>query len=121
MKPMSGRYAQTVEALEELYENEHGCCDQNTCGMSTAWRFGHTLWSLYLFESCGAASGEFLKLYAQLPKRFQADAERERKAFVEDVEHTECPHCNAVIWCPEEVTNNGLIYCDSCGDSHRKG
>lgn len=118
MKPFSKRYRDLIDRLVELYEAEHGDCDQNTCGMQVAFRHGYGLWSVYLFDRCGAASDEFNELFAKLPARFNADAERERKAFVKEVEHTDCPHCNAVIWCPDEVTNHGKVFCNSCAEEH---
>lgn len=114
-------YKQLTHELTELLEVEHGGCDQNTCDISSALRNGYALWALYLFDSCGASSDGFNSLYAKLPKRFQRDAEAERKEFCESVEHTTCPDCNAVIWSPDEVTNGNRVYCDSCGKGHEKG
>lgn len=117
MKPLSKRYQRLIERLEELTDSEHVCgCDSSTCDISASWSAGHTLWSIYLFASSGAASDEFNALYRLLPKRFKVDAERERKSFVKYVDHTECPHCNAITWDPQWVTNNGLVWCGSCGN-----
>jgi len=114
---MSKRYQNIVEALEELLENEHICgCDQSTCDINVCFNDGFTLWAIELFSHTGAASDEFSALCAKLPKRFKADAERERKAFVESTEYVECS-CNAHIYHPDEQCSDDTVHCDSCGAS----
>ena len=101
------------ERLEELFEEEHGGCDDMTCDMSAAWDHGYTQWALFLFDSCGAASDEFVKLYKKIDKpAFRNAAEKERKMFVEEVPHAQCPHCNAVTW---DDSMEEKVHCGSCG------
>lgn len=115
MKPMSYRYKRLIETLESLVESEHMCgCDQSTCDIKAAWDHGSSLWAIQLFRWSGAGSDEFYNLVKKLPKRFENDAEIERRVFVEEVEYAECPHCNAVVWDPQWVTNAGMIFCNSC-------
>lgn len=116
MKPMGKKYTETVERLEELLNDEHVCgCGQTSCDINASYEHGSTLWAVQLFDWTGASSPEFKKLMRKLPKRFKADAEHERKIFVLDVEHYECPHCNAVNW------GDGVESCDSCGESKMPG
>lgn len=103
--------------LIDLFQEEHGGCDQHTCDMSRAFSAGFPLWAIKLFAKTGAASSEFVKIYDTLPKSFHEEAEQERIYFCE-IEHVECPHCNAIIWEPEYVTTGGQVYCDSCNMSH---
>lgn len=120
MKQMSQKYSSIVARLEELLDAEHcACCDSHTCDIDVCFDDGFTLWSIELFSGCGAASPEFDKLYSKLPKRFSADAERERKAFVSATEHATCPHCNAVTWHTENF--GGTVHCDSCGKTYSTG
>lgn len=110
---MGKRYKATIELLEELVNEEHcSGCDQLTCDIDVCFDDGYTLWAIQLFAWCGAASDEYMKLFKSLPKRYAADAELERKAFVADTEHAECPHCNAVVWHTEYFCD--MISCDSC-------
>lgn len=119
MKQMSQKYSNIVTRLEELLDAEHcSCCDSLTCDVDVCFDDGYTLWSIELFSGSGASSKEFDKLYSQLPKRFRADAERERKAFVKDTEHATCPHCNAVTWHTEHFDDT--IHCESCAKTYLK-
>lgn len=94
----------------ELVNDEHVCgCGQASCDINAAYENGFGLWAVYLFSNSGAASDEFMRLFKRLPKRrFNIESERERKAFVKNVEHLECMHCNAVVWESE--------FCDNCGN-----
>lgn len=112
MRKLSQKTWNTIEALNELLEEEHGGCDQRTCDISTCMAHGYTLWAVYLFNSCGAASDEFNELYATLPKDFYKHARKEADRFVDEVPHDPCPHCNAVVWDIEDDENE--IHCDSC-------
>jgi hypothetical protein len=104
-------YKETISKLTELLAKEHvDGCGQNTCAINIAYEEGYTLWAIQLFHGCGASSGEFDKLYAELPGKFQAEAEDERQSLVANVSHIDC-FCNAVIWKPEEVSYS----CDDCG------
>ncbi len=103
-----------ISQLEELYEQEHGGCDSNTCDMQVAFEHGYTCWAIRCFSHSGASSDEFNAIYNKLNKAFPVQAERERKAFVKDVEHADCPSCSAVIWEPH--WSGG--YCSSCGKTH---
>lgn len=108
-------YGPLVDRLSELVNEEHVCgCDQDSCDINAAYSNGYALWAVYLFDSCGAASEEFCRLFKLLPKRrFKKESEAERKAFVKDVEHDQCPHCNAVVW--HNGDHGDEIHCDSCG------
>jgi hypothetical protein len=114
-REMGMKYLSNTGRLEELLQEEHGGCDESTCDISTALRNGFSLWAIELFAGCGAASDEFIKIYGRLPKRFQKDAELERAEMCETVSHADCPHCNAVSWDIEDVTqSDGSIWCGSC-------
>lgn len=118
MKPMGKRYSRLVEHLSELLNEEHVCgCGQSSCDIDAAYSNGYGLWAFQLFQWSGAASEEFTRVLKRLPKRYPADAERERKALVADVPHAECPHCNAVLWDVEP----GPINCDSCAQTFSVG
>ncbi len=110
---MSNRlsYSKLTDRLCELVNEEHVAgCGCNSCDINAAYENGYGLWAVYLFDSCGAASDEFQTLFEQLPKRrFNAEAERERKQLIKSVEHAQCANCNAVVW--EHVE-----HCDSCGN-----
>lgn len=113
MKPMGRKYAELCEQLEQLVENEHVCgCGQDSCDINASFTHGFTLWSIVLFSSSGAASKEFETLFRKLPKRFNADAERERKMFIETVAHDACPNCGAVVW--HDDGHGSTIHCDNC-------
>jgi hypothetical protein len=112
---MSKRYADTLQRLSELLQEEHGGCDESTCDISCAMSHGFYTWGIELFAGCGASSDEFNRLYKKLPKKkFAKDAEAERVEMCK-IETSECPHCNAVTWEPEHVTDaKGFVYCGSC-------
>lgn len=119
MKPMSKRYQATIEHLEAMLNDEHcSGCDQLTCDIDVCFDDGYRLWAIELFSHSGAASREFERLYKSLPKRFKRDAELERKAFVADTEHAQCPHCNAVTWHTEYFED--VIGCESCANDFKK-
>lgn len=104
-------YDETIERLSELLNNEHGRCEQNTCAISKCMQHGYYLWAMHLFSGTGACSEEFGELYDSLPKRrFNAEAEAERAEFVKSVDSCNCPHCNAVLYEPEECG----YFCDNC-------
>ncbi len=118
MKTLSIKSRQTVRKLEAMLENEHICgCDSRTCDIFVSHNNGFSLWALYLFDSCGAASDEFSKLYATLPRDFYAHARKEADKMCDTVEHESCPHCNAVVW---ETENEKEVACDSCGKTFSK-
>lgn len=115
---LSNKYKNLLVALEECLCEEHcSGCGQYTCDINASYDNGFVLWSIQLFDWSGAASKKFRKLYKMLPKRFKADAERERKAFIEAVEHSACPYCNAVVW--HDGTHGDLIFCDSCASEFK--
>ena len=109
IKPNPKRDAELAEKLIELLEKEHvDSCDSYTCDINFAYDESYEYWSIVLFDSSGAASEEFNNLYAQLSPAFFTKAEEERKQMITQP-HTECPHCNAIIWGDDEAE-----YCDSC-------
>jgi hypothetical protein len=112
---MSKRYDKLTDQLFELLETEHGGCEETTCDISCAMSHNFQLWAIELFAGCGASSDEFNRLYEKLPKKkFAKDAEAERVEMCK-IENSECPHCNAVTWEPEYVTDSkGFVYCGSC-------
>ena len=106
---------QLITKLEKLLENEHiHGCDQNSCDINFAFQEGYTLWAIELFSGTAAASKNFERLYAQLSPNFKKEAEAERKLMVKEP-HTECPHCNAVLWGDDEYD-----YCNNCGENPSK-
>lgn len=110
---MSKQYKSITDKLVKLFEEEHGDCENTTCAMSHCMKHGYSLWALYLFSSSGAASDEFAALFEKLPrKRFESEAEAERAEFVESVPSAACPHCNAVVYEPEDCN----YHCSHCGD-----
>lgn len=116
MKPLSSKALSIVSELENKLNNEHICgCDSDTCDINVAFENGYTLWALYLFDSCGAASDEFNELYAKLPKVFYKHARAEADHMCDHVEHAQCPHCNAVVW--HDGNHGSVIHCDSCARS----
>lgn len=116
---MSKPYGPIIDQLSELVNEEHVCgCDQASCDINAAYSNGFELWAIYLYDSCGAASDEFHRLFKQLPKRrFNKESEAERVAFIKAVAHDECPDCNAVIW--HDGYHGETIHCDSCGTSFK--
>jgi len=99
--------------LEELFENEHGGCDQNTCDMSVAFNEGYTALAIDLFSGAGVASEKFAELFNQLDRKtFKALVNKEAESFNDEVPHVQCLKCNAVIRNPEDVD----YMCDNCGN-----
>lgn len=99
-----------IDRLCELVHAEHcNGCHQNTCDTAVAYRLGYALWAVETFAGSGATSEEFDRLYSQLGPGFRRRAEGERKLLCRE-EHVTCPHCNAVVWLPEECD----YFCDSC-------
>jgi hypothetical protein len=88
----------------ELFEQEHGGCELNTCACIVAYRLGYRRWAVKLYASTGAGSEQFYHAFdkAAKAKDWVQDTEEERKALCKE-EHVDCPHCHAVIWLPEEV------------------
>ena len=104
------RDAELTDKLIELLKKEHiDACDSATCDINFAYDEGYAYWPIELFSSSGAASKEFDDLYDQLSPAFFKEAEEERKQMAE-ASHTECPHCNAIIWGEDDAD-----FCDSCG------
>lgn len=102
--------AEIISKLSDLVQSDH-CdgCDQNTCDVSVAMRLGYDRWAIEAFAGTGASSQEFDRLYSMLGPEFRRDAESDRKALCEEA-HVDCPHCNAVLWLPDECD----YHCDSC-------
>lgn len=114
-------YNRMVEKLERLLEYEHvDGCNDSTCDINATYTHGATLWALHLYHNCGGASEAFdavyVKLIAQYGKRFDAAAERERAAFVREVDSITCSECSAITWVPGGYTVQDFIglRCDSC-------
>ncbi|MEK2647325.1 hypothetical protein [Bdellovibrio sp. BCCA] len=104
-------FQQITDRLVELFEEEHGGCENNTCAMTACMSHGYSLWAIKLFHNCGVASDEFDRLIKKLPKaEFERRAEAERAEFVEEIPSVSCPHCNAVVYEPEESE----YHCSSC-------
>lgn len=113
--PFNTRELSVIEKLGELYEIEHGDCESSTCGMSVAYRYGYTLHAIDCFASSGVTSEDFQRLYAELPITKVHDwSTYEASKFCNEVGYSTCPHCNAVTFEPESVTNKDKIYCDNC-------
>jgi len=108
---------QRLEVLTELYELEHGGCDDSTCSMSVAMEHGYAVHALELWAHCGAASDEFIKIFNALPGNKISQASLiEANEICETIAHIECIKCNAVIWEPENLAYKGMVRCESCGD-----
>ena len=95
-----------------LIERDHGGCDQNTCTLSVALRHGFDLIAIDHWIGSGAASNDFPN---DLPYTLQ-DIQSQSKEMRETIVHVDCPHCNAVLWCPEECD----YWCDSCNKQIKK-
>jgi hypothetical protein len=112
-----------LERLEELLHEEHcgACNDDLSCDISYAYEQGYTLWAMYLFDGCGAASEEFQRLYATLTgtktrfKEFFKQARKEADHMCEQ-DHVECTDCNAVNW---GVHSGEEFHCGSCARLHK--
>lgn len=100
-----------LDRLETLLEREHGGCEQNTCTLSVALRNGYWFSAADSFAGSGAASDEFYGLYDRMRGYIEAKSRQESDEFCDAVPHVDCPHCNAVLWEPEESG----YHCDSCG------
>lgn len=103
--------AQIMETCIAHIERDHGGCDQNTCTLSVALRMGYHKVAIDCWIGCGAMAKDFP---STIPFSLKAIS-IERKKMIREVPHTNCGNCNALIWLPDEVTNAGKLYCDSCG------
>lgn len=123
IKPIPKKYLPILERLDELYEEEHGGCDESTCSMQVAFEHGYTIHAIECFASSGAASDEFYKLLKKIPRKLLSKYSRhEAHMFCNEVSHAECPHCNAISWQVEYLTNSkGEIYCGNCAQYFKKG
>jgi hypothetical protein len=107
----SSIYKNKISKLTELLNIEHGDCDDTTCAIAVCMENEYNLWAISLFSSTGASSEEFDKIYNSLPRdQFDIEAEAERAEFVESIPSVSCPHCNAVVYNPEECD----YYCSNC-------
>jgi hypothetical protein len=101
-----------VELMKKLYqlvERDHGGCDQNTCDLSLALRFGYDAIAIERWAGCGASDDEFNELYEKLSPSFKYEYQQQLKEW--DFERVTCLNCNAVLWLPEETG----YQCDCCG------
>ena len=99
-----------LDDLVELLHDEHcEVCDNNTCDIDRAWRLGFHFWAVHMFDSCGAASEKFTKLYDRLaPTQIEIDNDCDRLL---QTAHFECSQCEAVIWSRKRK----LMLCGNCG------
>lgn len=105
-------YNYKIDKLTELLKAEHGDCDDTTCDMASCLDHGYDLWAIKLFSSTGASSSEFNQMYNTLPAQFEIDADAERAKFVENVPSVVCPHCDSVVYSPEQCD----YYCSGCAE-----
>lgn len=100
----------SIDKLFALIERDHGGCDQNSCTLGVAIRHGYAMVAVDSWIGSGAADEEFHKEAAKgLPfslKEMQAEYE----LMGREVPQVECPHCNAVLWNPDDCGH----WCDSC-------
>jgi hypothetical protein len=94
-------------AIEHI-ERDHGGCDQNTCTMSVALRHGYDLIAIDTWINSGAASPDFPN---RLGYSFM-ELQKQCAEMTAELEHVQCPKCNAVLWLPDECD----YHCDSCGE-----
>lgn len=105
------------DLCEELVLRDHDC-DQNTCSIAVANREGHSIHALECLLGSGAASEELLEAAEPIPdKDLQALSRYEADSLCKTVPHVDCPHCNAVLWYPEECN----YFCDSCARDIPRG
>lgn len=95
-----------LKAIADI-ERDHGGCDSNTCDISVALRHGYDLVAIDSWDGSGAASSDW-----NPPKYTNKELREQCEEMGKLVPHVDCPHCNAVLWCPEETD----YYCDSCGN-----
>lgn len=101
-----------IDAAVERVAEQHGDCDNATCDIAAALRYGYALWAVELYSGA-VEDDKFASLYASLPKVFAEMAEEERVAMCDTLCHRECTGCNAVTWCePEEASH--FDTCDNC-------
>jgi hypothetical protein len=110
--------ARAYELLEQLFEREHGGCDDTTCSMSVAFAYGYRLHALSVWGSTSAASWRFgLLLNYVRGSAFDKAERREVKAFLSEVSHAEC-ECGSYVYVYELECNDG--YCSNCGGNASK-
>lgn len=97
----------SIDRALELIERDHGGCDSNTCTLNVALREGFNLIAIDSWLNSGAASSEFDNGVSGYTK---AELRAEVKCFVADTPHVTCPHCNSVLWYPDETD----YFCDDC-------
>lgn len=107
----------TIYRCIELIERDHGGCDNTTCGIPVALRYGLPLVALSMWSDSGASDAEFDNNYDKLPsshKFLGKTYEKERLEFVK-IPHFECK-CGSHIYEPEDCG----YHCSSCGKSTKE-
>lgn len=116
LSKISKKHNLILNKLEELYEEEHGGCEESTCSMQVAFEHGYTIHALDCFASSGAASDEYYALWNKIPRKLKdAYSRYEAELLCKEISNAECSYCNAVSWQIEYLKNTkGEIYCGSC-------
>ena len=97
----------SIERAIELIENEHGGCDQNTCTLGVALRYGYDLVAIDHWIGSCAACDEFHNAELDYTNK---ELTAQSKKMCKELEHIDCPHCDSILWLPDETD----YYCDSC-------
>lgn len=103
-------YQNQIQELTELINEEHANCTDNTCDISKCMENDFYLWAFKLFSGTGASSSKFDEIYSKLPPKFYQEAEKERVEFISSVPSIACPHCDAVVYDPEDSN----YHCSNC-------
>lgn len=107
------RTVDKLNKLVELYERDHGGCEDTTCGMHHAMQAGYDLVALERWSGSGAACDEFYDLYSTLPKTYKMFGRKHDKQvneFIKEVPIKPC-ECGAYIYNPDDCDG----HCSSCG------
>lgn len=91
-----------------LIERDHGGCDSNTCTLSVALTNGYHLVAVDSWIGSGAVSKEFDGVTLPLSLK---EVREESILMSKELEHVDCPHCDSVLWLPEDCD----YWCDNCG------
>lgn len=100
------KHRKNLERAISHIDRDHGGCESNTCTMSVALRHGFDLIAIDSWANSGAAAKDFPKTLGYS----NAELQKQCAEMTAEIEHVQCPHCNAVLWLPEECD----YFCDSC-------
>lgn len=119
---LSTKSHKILDNLNELFNQQHGGCDDNTCTTMKAMEAGYSVLAISCFASSGAPNDEFYRLFNSIPsKQLHPQLISETKEFLRDPDYQaiECSHnCGAYIYNTEFSGNK--YYCDNCGKINKK-